>query len=79
MNAYEEWRTKYSKGEFDSLRYPNFRKNYIKLMNANAAELTVARDMGYPDPVPLSLNEFGDLLICLEFKAKLGWPSLAKP
>jgi len=30
-------------------------------MNANAAELTVARDMGYPDPVPLSLNEFGDL------------------
>jgi hypothetical protein len=30
-------------------------------MTANAAELTVARDMGYPDPVPLSLNEYGDL------------------
>ncbi len=30
-------------------------------MTANAAELTVARDMGDPDPIPLTLNEFGDL------------------
>mmetsp|Transcript_5877 Transcript_5877/g.14635 ORF Transcript_5877/g.14635 Transcript_5877/m.14635 type:complete len:1341 (+) Transcript_5877:3-4025(+) len=29
-------------------------------MKANAAELTVARDMGDPDPVPFVLNEYGD-------------------
>mgnify|MGYP001192736620 CR=1 FL=1 len=61
LKMYEEWRNEYSKGEFYNLRYQNFRSNYIKLMTANAAELTVARDMGYPDPVPLTLNEYGDL------------------
>ena len=61
LKMYEEWRIEYSKGEFNNLRYQNFRSNYIKLMTANAAELTVARDMGYPDPVPLTLNEYGDL------------------
>ena len=61
LKMYDEWRNEYSKGEFNNLRYQNFRSNYIKLMTANAAELTVARDMGYPDPVPLTLNEYGDL------------------
>ncbi len=61
LNTYEEWRKEYAKGDFDNLRYQNFRANYIKLMTANAAELTVARDLGYPDPIPLALNEYGDL------------------
>ena len=61
LTVYEAWRQEYAKGDFDNLRYQNFRENYIKLMTANAAELTVARDMGDPDPIPLTLNEFGDL------------------
>ena len=61
LQVYEEWRKEYAKGDFDNLRYQNFRANYIKLMTANAAELTVARDLGCPDPIPLTLNEYGDL------------------
>ncbi|KAL3904219.1 MAG: hypothetical protein SGARI_005017, partial [Bacillariaceae sp.] len=34
--------------------------NFLKLKAANAAELKNARETGRPDPVPLSLNEYGD-------------------
>ena len=61
LKAYEEWRNEYRRGDFDNARYQNFKANYVKLMTANAAELTVARDMGDPDPVPFTLNEYGDL------------------
>ena len=61
LRLYEKWRNEYAKGDFNNIRYQNFRANYIKLTMANAAELTVSRDMGDPDPVPLSLNEYGDL------------------
>jgi len=60
LTMYAEWRNEYAKGDFDNTRYQNFRANYIKLMTSNAVELTVARDMGCSDPVPLSLNEYGD-------------------
>lgn len=60
LKAYEKWRNEYAKGDFDYTRYENFRANYVKLMTSNAVELTVARDMGLPDPAPLSLNEYGD-------------------
>ena len=61
LGAYEQWRIRYAKGDYDHSRYQNFRANYIGLMTTNAAEMTVARDMGCPDPVPLALDEYGDL------------------
>ncbi|KAG7352186.1 cathepsin propeptide inhibitor domain I29 [Nitzschia inconspicua] len=57
--AYESWRLEYRR-EFDPERYQNFRINYLKLTAANAAELKNARENGRPDPIPLSLNEYGD-------------------
>jgi hypothetical protein len=57
--AYESWRLEYGR-EFDSERYQNFRINYLKLTETNGAELKNARDTGIPDPIPLSLNEYGD-------------------
>jgi hypothetical protein len=58
--AYEKWRQEYNKGVFDEVRYQNFKNNYIKLQVTNNAELKHARETGQPDPVPMSLNEYGD-------------------
>jgi hypothetical protein len=57
--AYECWRLEYGR-EFDPEKYQNFKINYLKLTATNGAELMVARETGRPDPVPMSLNEYGD-------------------
>ena len=79
LRVYEEWRNEYGKGGFDDARYQNFRENYIKLMTANAVEVTVARDMGDPDPVPLSLNEYGDVSAAEFSNLRLNDPNVPRP
>lgn len=60
VDAYNAWREEYKKGSFDPARYQNFKLNYIRLTAANAAELRNARETGKLDPIPLTLNEYGD-------------------
>jgi hypothetical protein len=79
LRVYEEWRNEYGKGDFDDARYQNFRENYIKLMTANAVEVTVARDMGDPDPVPLSLNEYGDFSADEFSNLQMNSPNVPRP
>ena len=79
LTVYEEWRNEYGKGGFDDVRYQNFRENYIKLMTTNAVDVTVARDMGDPDPVPLSLNEYGDFSADEFNNLRLNDPNVPRP
>ena len=58
--AYDSWRLTYNKGTFDAMRYENFKRNYVKLSDANTAAMKKARMHGVPLPKPLELNEFGD-------------------
>lgn len=60
LEAYNSWRQQYNKGNYDPVRYNDFRLNFIKLTAANAAELKNARETGKPDPIPMILNEYGD-------------------
>ena len=58
--AYDDWRAEFGKGEFDPARYENFKVNYIKVMDANAAAFAAASAKGEADPEPQKLNEYGD-------------------
>ena len=58
--AYDDWRAEFGKGEFDPVRYENFKVNYIKVMDANAAAFAAASTKGTADPEPQKLNEYGD-------------------
>lgn len=58
--AYDEWRAKYGKGEFDPVRYQAFRANYETITVANVSAKKRARDEGTDPPPLMSLNEFGD-------------------
>lgn len=59
--AYDEWRAKYDKGNFDNARYPIFKANYEAITVANVVAKAQARQEGNDDaPSLLTLNEFGD-------------------
>jgi len=58
--AYDEWRLIYGKGDFDSDRFEQFKRNHrtVTVSNLNARE-KAARE-GRPKPQWMSLNEYGD-------------------
>lgn len=58
--AYDEWRAKYDKGNFDNSRYPIFKANYEAITVANVVSKAQARQEGSEAPSLLTLNEFGD-------------------
>lgn len=59
--AYDEWRSKYNKGEFDPARYQAFKANYETITVANVVAKKNARDAGDAEsPALMTLNEFGD-------------------
>jgi len=60
FEAYSDWREEYGKGDFDSIRFQNFNTNFLKLILVNSAEIRNARESGNPDPIPQTLNEYGD-------------------
>lgn len=57
---YSKWRQKYGKGEFDAVRYENFKANFMAVTVRNNMERTRARQNGEAAPSPIALNEFGD-------------------
>lgn len=58
--AYDEWRAKYDKGDFDAERYAVFQQNYEAITVANVVAKKQAREQDEPVPALMSLNEFGD-------------------
>lgn len=58
--AYDEWRSQYSKGEFDPARYENFKANYNTITVANVVAKKKEREGGESSPEMLTLNEFAD-------------------
>jgi Cathepsin propeptide inhibitor domain (I29) len=64
LDAYTEWKREYDKdieGRINTVRFENFKRNYIRLQATNAEELQEARANGQPEPIPLRLNEYADL------------------
>lgn len=57
---YSKWRQKYGKGEFNAVRYENFKANFMAVTVRNNMERTRARQNGEAAPSPIALNEFGD-------------------
>ena len=68
--AYDQWRNKYDKGEFDDSRYQVFKNNYEAITVANVVAKKKAREEELESPALMTLNEFGD---CTEeeFKAAM--------
>ena len=60
LEAYEEWRKKFGKGDFDAARFPNFENNYKVLTSANIKTKEQALVEGRAPPQWLDLNEYGD-------------------
>ena len=60
QEEYAKWRLKYSKGEFDGIRYKNFKANFMAVTVRNNMERTRALQNGEAVPSPIALNEYGD-------------------
>lgn len=58
--AYDEWRIEFKKGDFDHVRFEQFKNNYEALTAANMAAKKEARDKGTETVDLLTLNEYGD-------------------
>ena len=58
--AYDEWRTEFGKGDFDTERYEVFKSNYEAITVANIAAKKKAREEGTEVPSLMKLNEYGD-------------------
>lgn len=58
--AYDEWRAKYDKGDFDEARYQVFKNNYEAITVANVVAKKKAREEDGEPPALMTLNEFGD-------------------
>jgi hypothetical protein len=58
--AYARWRQIYVKGDFDPVRYENFKANYLAVSARNAMDAQRARQNGETAPTPIKLNEYGD-------------------
>ena len=61
--AYDEWRKKYNKGDFDENRFQNFKANYEAITVSNVIAKKKAREEGNTDPSLLMLNEYGDFTV----------------
>jgi hypothetical protein len=68
--AYNEWRVTYGKGEFDPVRFGNFRTNYKTITVSNLKE----RKKG----TWMTLNEYGDYSVA-EYEALLRGETLERP
>lgn len=60
LQAYSDWRKEYGKGNFDSIRFQNFKINFIQLISVNYSEKKKASENGDADPILMTLNEYGD-------------------
>ena len=60
QEEYSKWRLKYNKGDFDAVRFENFKTNFMAVTVRNNMERTRARLNGEAMPSPIALNEFGD-------------------
>jgi len=58
--AYDEWRAKFNKGDFDAKRYEHFKANYEQITVANVSAKKKARDEGTEATALMTLNEYGD-------------------
>lgn len=68
---YARWRQKYYKGEFDAIRYENFKANFMAVTVRNNMERSRARQNGESAPSPIALNEYGDCSAD-EYRAAMG-------
>mmetsp|Transcript_36625 Transcript_36625/g.105376 ORF Transcript_36625/g.105376 Transcript_36625/m.105376 type:complete len:631 (+) Transcript_36625:150-2042(+) len=78
MSAYDEWRQKFGKGDFDINRFHNFENNFRVLTAANIKARDKALAAGRDPPQWLELNEYGDFSR-EEYKAMQGGKSLVTP
>jgi len=69
--AYDQWRQKYNKGDFDETRYQVFKSNYEAITVANVVAKKKAREEEAESPALMTLNEFGDWTE-EEYKASMG-------
>ena len=60
QEEYSKWRLKYNKGDFDAVRFENFKTNFMAVTVRNNMERTRARLNGEAMPSPIARNEFGD-------------------
>uniref|UniRef100_A0A7S4EG59 Cathepsin propeptide inhibitor domain-containing protein n=1 Tax=Pseudo-nitzschia australis TaxID=44445 RepID=A0A7S4EG59_9STRA len=60
QEEYARWRLKFNKGEFNPVRYENFKTNFMAVTVRNNMERTRALQNGEPAPSPIALNEYGD-------------------
>jgi len=58
--AYDEWRLIYGKGNFDLVRFEQFKRNFRTLVLSNLKAREKAAQDGRPMPQWMSLNEYGD-------------------
>jgi len=58
--AYDEWRLIYGKGNFDLVRFEQFKRNHRTLVLSNLKAREKAAQDGRPMPQWMSLNEYGD-------------------
>lgn len=58
--AYDEWRAKYKKGDFDQTRYEQFKANYEQITVANVSAKKTAREKGTDTGGLMTMNEYGD-------------------
>ena len=58
--AYDDWRGKFDKGDFDEERYQVFKNNYEAITVANVVAKKKARDEDGDAPALMTLNEYGD-------------------
>ena len=58
--AYDEWRGKYNKGDFDAQKYAAFKENYEIIVVANVKAAKDRRE-GKDAPSKMELNEFADM------------------
>ena len=58
--AYDDWRGKFDKGDFDEARYQVFKNNYEAITVANVVAKKKARDEDGDAPALMTLNEYGD-------------------
>lgn len=58
--AYDEWRQQFGKGDFNPVRYEQFKENYESITVSNVIAKKKAREDGDENPFLLALNEYGD-------------------
>lgn len=58
--AYDEWRAKYGRGEFDNERFRIFKFNFLASLRAHELQAYRAKIEGRPLPKLLELNAYGD-------------------